>query len=51
MYLLSTFAAITAKLAEAGISMNAVSAYYHDHLFVPADKAKSVMKLLAEFNR
>jgi hypothetical protein len=28
-------AAITGKLAEAGISVNPVSAYYHDHLFVP----------------
>jgi len=28
-------AAITAQLAEAGIGVNAVSAYYHDHLFVP----------------
>ena len=28
-------AAITARLAEAGISVNPVSAFYHDHLFVP----------------
>ena len=28
-------AAITGRLAEAGISVNAVSAFYHDHLFVP----------------
>lgn len=27
-------AAITTKLAQEGISVNAVSAYYHDHLFV-----------------
>ena len=28
-------AALTARLAAAGISVNPVSAYYHDHLFVP----------------
>jgi hypothetical protein len=32
-------AAITTRLAEAGISVNAVSAFYHDHLFVPDDRA------------
>jgi len=39
-------AAITAGLAEAGISVNAVSAYHHDHLFVPADRADEAMALL-----
>lgn len=39
-------AAITARLAEAGISVNAVSAYHHDHLFVPADKADDAMAAL-----
>ena len=32
-------AAITTQLAEAGISVNPVSAFYHDHLFVPDDRA------------
>jgi len=32
-------AAITARLAEAGISVNPVSAFYHDHLFVPDHRA------------
>jgi hypothetical protein len=27
-------AVITTKLAENGISVNAISAYYHDHLFL-----------------
>lgn len=39
-------AAITARLAEAGISVNAVSAFHHDHLFVPADKAGDAMAAL-----
>ena len=28
-------AAITSKLSQSGISVNPISAYYHDHLFVP----------------
>jgi uncharacterized protein len=43
-------AAITGKLAEHGISVNPVSAYYHDHLFVPSLRVDEVMKLLHEFS-
>ncbi|WP_025036776.1 ACT domain-containing protein [Bradyrhizobium sp. DOA9] len=39
-------AAVTARLAEAGISVNAVSAFHHDHLFVPVDRADEAMALL-----
>lgn len=39
-------AAITARLADAGISVNAVSAFHHDHLFVPAEKADDAMAVL-----
>jgi hypothetical protein len=39
-------AAITGRLAEAGISVNAVSAYYHDHLFVPEYRAYEALQLL-----
>ena len=39
-------AAITARLAKAGISVNAVSAFYHDHLFVPEDRADEALRLL-----
>ena len=39
-------AAIAGRLAEAGISVNAVSAYYHDHLFVPEDRADEALRLL-----
>jgi uncharacterized protein len=44
-------AAITAKLADASISVNPVSAYYHDHLFVPSEKVEKVMELLKEFKK
>src|SRR6185312_9120705 len=33
-------AAITAKLAAAGIPVNPVSGFHHDHLFVPEDRAE-----------
>ena len=39
-------AAITARLAEAGISVNAVSAFHHDHLFVPVHRADEALALL-----
>ncbi len=41
-------AAITKTLAEKNISVNAVSAYYHDHLFVPYEKKEQAMKALKE---
>ena len=44
-------AAITARLAEAGISVNAVSAFHHDHLFVPADLADEALALLREMSK
>jgi hypothetical protein len=43
-------AAITTKLAAHGISVNPISAYYHDHLFVPTSRAEQVMQLLHEFS-
>jgi hypothetical protein len=44
-------AAITARLAAAGISVNAVSAFYHDHLFVPDDRAEEALGLLQDMTR
>jgi len=39
-------AAITNKLSENFISVNVVSAYFHDHLFVPQEKAHLAMQVL-----
>jgi len=39
-------AAISSQLAEKGISANVIAAYYHDHIFVQAEKAKSAMDAL-----
>ena len=44
-------AAITARLAAAGMGVNPVSAFYHDHLFVPADRAEEAMDLLRSWRR
>ena len=44
-------AVITEHLARAGISVNTVSAYYHDHLFVPSDRAEDALRLLEEISR
>lgn len=41
-------ARITAQLARHGISVNAVSAFYHDHLFVPTARAEEALALLHE---
>lgn len=39
-------AAVTARLAESGISVNVISAFYHDHLLVPTDKAEETLRIL-----
>jgi hypothetical protein len=44
-------AKITEKLAENGISVNVVSAYYHDHLFVPFGKAEKTIQILEELSK
>jgi hypothetical protein len=41
-------AAISAALAARDIPCNAVSAYYHDHLFVPWARREDAMTALAE---
>lgn len=42
------FAAVAACLAETGISVNAVSGYYHDHLFVRTEDAARAVAALEE---
>ncbi len=39
-------AAISARLAAAGMGVNPVSAFYHDHLFVPVDRADEAIQIL-----
>jgi hypothetical protein len=44
-------ASITNCLAKAGISVNAVSAFHHDHLFVPDNRADEAMSVLLGMKR
>lgn len=44
-------AAITERLAAAEISVNAISAFYHDHLFVPWERRHEALKLLHALGR
>lgn len=39
-------AVVTSALAEAGISVNVYSAFYHDHLFVPWEDRLQAMEVL-----
>jgi hypothetical protein len=39
-------AALLARLASAGVSVNPVAGCYHDHLFVPVDSADAAMAAL-----
>ncbi|MDG4885187.1 ACT domain-containing protein [Mesorhizobium sp. WSM4884] len=41
-------AAITTRLAAAGMGVNPVSAFYHDHLFVPAERAEEALAILRQ---
>lgn len=44
-------AALLPELARAGISVNVFSAYYHDHLLVPEERAEEAMTLLEALQR
>lgn len=39
-------AAVTARLTDRGIAVNPVSAFHHDHLFVPVARAEEAMAML-----
>ena len=42
-------AAVATKLTEHDISANVIAAYYHDHIFVQAEKAEAAMLALKSF--
>ncbi len=44
-------AAVTGCLAELGVPVNPVSAYFHDHLFVPESQAERAMAALRSLMR
>ena len=41
-------ATVATKLAGHGISANVIAAYYHDHVFVQAQRAEEALVLLSE---
>ena len=43
-------AAITARLAAAGMGVNPVSGYFHDHLFVPIARAQDALAVLEQLS-
>lgn len=42
-------AAVANKLAAHNIPANVVAAFYHDHVYVPIDRAEEALRLLTEF--
>jgi hypothetical protein len=44
-------AIVASELARAGISVNPVSAFHHDHLFVPWEKREEAMELLERMSK
>jgi len=44
-------AAVATALTEHGISANVVAAYYHDHVFVPAERAEEAAQVLRALAR
>ena len=44
-------AAVAAALADHGISANVVAAFYHDHIFVPAERAEEALAALRAIQR
>ncbi|GGB58523.1 transporter [Roseibium aquae] len=43
-------AAVSRALADAGIPANVVAAYFHDHVFVPAEDADRAMEVLLQLS-
>lgn len=43
-------AAVSSQLASKGISANVIAAYFHDHIFVQAEKAKAALIALQEIS-
>ena len=41
-------AAVAGALAAAGISANVVAAHYHDHIFVPSERAVDALAVLEQ---
>ena len=47
----SSLDAFSAKLTEKNISANVIAAYYHDHIFVPKEKAEQALNAILELQK
>ncbi len=43
-------ARVTGSLADAGLSVNVISGYYHDHLFLERDAANQALSILVKLS-
>lgn len=43
-------ARVTSRLAELGMGVNPVAGFYHDHLFIPANRAEDAMVALLKWS-
>ncbi len=50
LYAVGLTAAVSTKLAAAGISCNVIAAHFHDHLLVPYAKAQEALDQLEQFD-
>lgn len=48
LFAVGFLAAISERLAKAALSINVVSAYYRDYLFVPPDRAEDALQILRQ---
>ena len=46
LYSVGFLATIATELADAGISLSAVSGFHHAHVFVPTDRAEEALEIL-----
>lgn len=44
-------AAVANALTQENISCNVIAAYYHDHIFVPVERAKEAMQALQQLSK
>ncbi|HKB05415.1 MAG TPA: ACT domain-containing protein [Gemmataceae bacterium] len=51
LHAVGLLAAVTRVLADAGISVNVVSAVYHDHLFVPVERGAEALAVLGRLSQ